>query len=200
LQDLKGLLNTRAVQGTHILVKARRFFSQLLIKKATLLPVCQFIFNPSITLNRKPFPHVAAAAGQISALMKLRAQINDSLSASGAKLSLNDFIVKAAALSLRKVPEANASWQGDFIRQFHNVDINVAVNSPVGLMVPFVTDADAKPLTAISAEVKELAAKVRRRRGEGRAGCEVLLSDAAVVVAVSFVVVDHCLMLSWITA
>ena len=108
----------------------------------------------------------AAAAPQIPALLKLRSQINESLSASGAKLSINDFIVKASALALRKVPEVNASWQGDVIRQFHNVDVNVAVNSPVGLMVPFVTDADAKPLSAISAEVKELAAKVRRAGGD----------------------------------
>lgn len=97
---------------------------------------------------------------QMEALLKLRTQINESLAADGVKLSVNDFIVKAAALALRKVPEVNASWQGDFIRQFHNVDVNVAVNSPVGLMVPFVRDADAKPLHAISTEVKALAAKV----------------------------------------
>lgn len=55
----------------------------------------------------------------------------------------------------------NASWQGDFIRQYHNIDINVAVQTPIGLMVPFVRDADAKGLTAISSEVRSLAAKAK---------------------------------------
>lgn len=50
---------------------------------------------------------------------------------------------------------------GDFVRQYHNVDVNVAVASPAGLMVPFVRDADKKGLLAISEEVKGLAAKVR---------------------------------------
>ena len=60
----------------------------------------------------------------------------------------------------------NASWMGDFVRVYHNVDINVAVQTPGGLMVPFVADADAKGLSAISAEIKALAAKV----GRGAAG------------------------------
>jgi hypothetical protein len=57
--------------------------------------------------------------------------------------------------------QVNASWMGEFIRQYNNVDINVAVASPAGLMVPFVRDADRKGLLAISEEVKSLAAKVR---------------------------------------
>lgn len=81
-----------------------------------------------------------------------------------AKLSVNDFIVKAAALACRKVPAVNASWMGDFIRQYHSIDVNVAVNSPAGLMVPFVRDADKKGLLAISDEVKGLAGKVRHYR------------------------------------
>ncbi len=62
--------------------------------------------------------------------------------------------------ALRKVPAINSSWMGDFIRQYNNVDVNVAVQTPVGLMVPFVRDADRKGLQAISADVKELAGKV----------------------------------------
>lgn len=59
-----------------------------------------------------------------------------------------------------QVPAINSSWMGDFVRQYHNVDVNVAVASPGGLMVPFVRDADKKGLLAISEEVKGLAAKV----------------------------------------
>lgn len=103
---------------------------------------------------------------QIDQLLSAREDINASLAGKG-KLSVNDFIVKAAALACKKVPAVNASWMGDFVRQFHNVDVNVAVASPAGLMVPFVRDADRKGLLAISEEVKGLAAKVRRgaRRG-----------------------------------
>lgn len=96
---------------------------------------------------------------QIDQLLSAREDINASLAGKG-KLSVNDFIVKAAALSCKKVPAINASWMGDFVRQYHNVDVNVAVASPAGLMVPFVRDADKKGLMAISEEVKGLAAKV----------------------------------------
>lgn len=110
---------------------------------------------------------------QIDALLAARESLNLSLAGTG-KLSVNDFIVKAAALACKKVPAVNASWMGDFIRQYHNVDVNVAVNSPAGLMVPFVRDADKKGLLAISNEVKELAAKVCDKRGDG---CRLFLSE-----------------------
>eukprot|EP00878_Enallax_costatus_P023706 GHUV01025240.1.p1 GENE.GHUV01025240.1~~GHUV01025240.1.p1 ORF type:complete len:198 (+),score=65.23 GHUV01025240.1:581-1174(+) len=97
---------------------------------------------------------------EIDNLMQAREQLNVSL-AGTAKLSVNDFIVKAAALTCRKVPAVNASWMGDFVRQYHNVDVNVAVNSPAGLMVPFVRNADKKGLLDISNEVKSLAGKAK---------------------------------------
>lgn len=59
-----------------------------------------------------------------------------------------------------QVPAVNASWMGEFIRQYKNVDVNVAVQTPVGLMVPFVRNTDTKGLAQISKEVKALAAKV----------------------------------------
>ncbi|KIY92148.1 hypothetical protein MNEG_15814 [Monoraphidium neglectum] len=98
---------------------------------------------------------------EVDALLALRAQVNKQLGEAGVKLSVNDFIVKAAALALRKVPAVNASWMGDFVRVYHNVDVNVAVQTPGGLMVPFVADADSKGLAAISAEVKGLAARAK---------------------------------------
>jgi pyruvate/2-oxoglutarate dehydrogenase complex dihydrolipoamide acyltransferase (E2) component len=62
--------------------------------------------------------------------------------------------------ALRAVPDVNASWMGDFIRVYHNVDVSVAVQTPSGLMVPIVRDADALGLADIAAAVKDLAAKV----------------------------------------
>lgn len=63
--------------------------------------------------------------------------------------------------ALRKVPEVNASWFPEFIRQYHTVDICVAVQTPTGLMTPILTDADARGLAEISGAVKTLAGKVR---------------------------------------
>ena len=98
----------------------------------------------------------------VDALAAMRARMNAGLEATGGgKVSVNDFVIKAAAAALKKVPEVNASWRGDFIRQFHNVDVTVAVQTEAGLMVPVVRDADLKGLSAIAAEVRDLAAKVR---------------------------------------
>jgi len=77
------------------------------------------------------------------------------------KLSVNDMIVKASALALRKVPTVNSSWTDEAIREYHYVDISVAVATEGGLITPIVKDADKKGLSAISQETKELAKKAR---------------------------------------
>ncbi|KAG2174264.1 hypothetical protein INT43_004287, partial [Umbelopsis isabellina] len=91
---------------------------------------------------------------------KLREVLNAS-SNNEYKLSVNDFIIKASALALKKVPEVNASWQGDFIRQYHNSDISVAVSTPAGLITPIVGSAESKGLADISKQVKEMAGRAR---------------------------------------
>ncbi|MEW5316600.1 MAG: hypothetical protein WDW38_007963 [Sanguina aurantia] len=95
---------------------------------------------------------------QTDAMSKLREQINAS---GGPKISVNDFVIKAAALALKKVPGVNASWGADFTRVYSNVDVSVAVQTPLGLMVPIVRDADRKGLASISGDVKALAAKAK---------------------------------------
>lgn len=80
---------------------------------------------------------------------------------SGVKLSVNDFVVKAAAIALSDVPEANSVWLGDTIRQYHKADIAIAVATPAGLITPIVTDVGGKGLATISATVKSLAAKAK---------------------------------------
>ena len=74
---------------------------------------------------------------------RLRQQINKT-HAGELKISVNDFVIKAAALALRKVPEANSSWMETFIRQNHNVDVSVAVATEGGLITPIVFAADTK--------------------------------------------------------
>jgi pyruvate dehydrogenase E2 component (dihydrolipoamide acetyltransferase) len=99
-------------------------------------------------------------------LLKLRETLNSKAKKDKAgnpayKLSVNDFIIKASALALKDHPDVNSSWMADSIRQYHYVDVSVAVASPTGLITPIITDADMKGLTTISQEVKELAAKAR---------------------------------------
>jgi pyruvate dehydrogenase E2 component (dihydrolipoamide acetyltransferase) len=80
------------------------------------------------------------------------------------KLSLNDFIIRALALALAQVPAANAAWAGDRILRFKHSDIGVAVALEGGLIAPLVRNAEAKSLSAISAEMKDLAARARDKK------------------------------------
>jgi pyruvate dehydrogenase E2 component (dihydrolipoamide acetyltransferase) len=80
------------------------------------------------------------------------------------KLSVNDFIIKAWAASLQRIPAANAVWAGDRILRFQHSDIGVAVALEGGLITPIVRNAEAKSLTAISAEMRDLAERARHKR------------------------------------
>jgi pyruvate dehydrogenase E2 component (dihydrolipoamide acetyltransferase) len=93
--------------------------------------------------------------------MAARTQMNE---VSDVKISFNDMVVKAAAMALRKHPAVNSSWMGDFIRQYQHVHIGVAVAVEEGLLVPVVRFADAKGLSAIAAETKELAGKAKSKK------------------------------------
>jgi pyruvate dehydrogenase E2 component (dihydrolipoamide acetyltransferase) len=98
-------------------------------------------------------------------LLAYRQRLNDLLGdkPGAIKISVNDLVVKAVALALRRMPECNASWQGDALRRFHRVHIGVAVAIPEGLVTPVVRDADMKGIGAIAAEIKDLAERARSR-------------------------------------
>lgn len=93
--------------------------------------------------------------------MELRGKVNE---VSPVKVSFNDFVLKAAALALKKHPAVNSSWLGDKIRRYGYVNIGVAVAVDEGLLVPVVRNADLKTLSAISAEVKDLAGKAKDKK------------------------------------
>jgi pyruvate dehydrogenase E2 component (dihydrolipoamide acetyltransferase) len=95
----------------------------------------------------------------IDALLKVRREIADCPDA--AKLSVNDFVIKAASLALRKLPGVNASWTEAAIRRYRDVDVSVAVSTPSGLITPIIRNADQKGLAQISTEVKDLAERGR---------------------------------------
>ncbi len=101
---------------------------------------------------------------ELDAMLALRTRLNakSPAEAPGAfKLSVNDLIIKAAAIALRQVPGVNASWTDDGIALYNDVDISVAVSIPDGLITPIVRQADRKGLAAISNEMKDLAARAK---------------------------------------
>jgi pyruvate dehydrogenase E2 component (dihydrolipoamide acetyltransferase) len=105
----------------------------------------------------------------IDALLKSRAEFNaaapkDKDDKPAYKLSVNDFIIKALALALRDVPLANASWTSTARLLHKHSDVGVAVAIPDGLITPIVREAEIKPLSMISAEVKDMAVRARDRK------------------------------------
>lgn len=97
---------------------------------------------------------------ELDALQDLRARINAGREKAG-RISVNDFVVKAAALALRAVPAANVIWSNDRILKLAEVDISVAVATEDGLITPILRSADRRSLGALSAEMKSLAARAR---------------------------------------
>ena len=97
-------------------------------------------------------------------VVQLRSQINDALQPRGLKVSINDFIIRASALALQQVPDANSVWAHDRIIRLKPSDVAVAVAVEGGLYTPVIRDAHEKSLTALSEEMKSLAGKARSRR------------------------------------
>ncbi|MGE8658312.1 MAG: pyruvate dehydrogenase complex dihydrolipoamide acetyltransferase [Achromobacter sp.] len=130
-----------------------------------------------LTESKQQVPHFTLTVDcRMDALLALRAQANQG---GAVKLSVNDFIVRAAALALREVPEVNASWHDDAIEFHAGADICVAVATDGGLVTPIVRDADVKPLSAIASEIVELAgrAKVNRLKPEEFTGGSLTVSN-----------------------
>lgn len=101
---------------------------------------------------------------EIDKLLELRKQLNQVGAAQNAKVSVNDLVIKAAALACKRVPEANASYTPDGILIHHHADIAVAVAIDGGLITPVIRKAETKGLAAISDEMKTLADKARNRK------------------------------------
>lgn len=130
-----------------------------------------------LTESKQNVPHFYLSVDcKMDALLALRSQANQG---GAVKLSVNDFIVRAAALALREVPEVNVSWHDDAIEYHAGADISVAVATDGGLVTPIVRDADVKPLSAIAAEIVELAgrAKVSRLKPEEFTGGSLTVSN-----------------------
>lgn len=109
--------------------------------------------------SKSTIPHFyLSAACKMDKLMALRAEIN---AGSSRKISVNDFIVKAVAAALKASPQMNVGWTDSALRQYAQADISVAVSTDGGLITPVVRAADSKSLSAVSAEIADLAARAR---------------------------------------
>ena len=100
---------------------------------------------------------------EIDFLLAARGKINAMLESEGIKVSVNDLVIKAAALALKRVPEANASYSPEGIAMHHHADIAMAVAIDGGLITPIIRAAETKGLSAIAVEAKALAARARAR-------------------------------------
>lgn len=118
-----------------------------------------------LTEAKQTIPHFYLRRSvRLDALMVFREQLNKGLESRGVKLSVNDFIIKACAMALQSVPDANAVWAGDRVLRLKPSDVAVAVAIEGGLFTPVLKDADAKSLSALSVEMKDLAARAKTRK------------------------------------
>jgi len=117
---------------------------------------------------KQTIPHFYLTADvTMDALLKIREEANAGAPKDGAgayKLSVNDFVIKALALALQRVPAANAVWAGDRILRFKHSDVGVAVAIDGGLLTPVIRNAEGKSLSAISNEMKDLAARAKVKK------------------------------------
>lgn len=115
-----------------------------------------------LTDAKRTIPHIYLTLDiRLDPLLELRTSLNSSLESQDLKLSVNDLLIKALALALKQVPSCNVSYQEERIIAYARQDISVAVAAPSGLITPIIRDAGAKSLSAISREMKMLAAKAR---------------------------------------
>jgi pyruvate dehydrogenase E2 component (dihydrolipoamide acetyltransferase) len=115
-----------------------------------------------LTEAKQQVPHIYLTVDiQLDALLKLRGELNAGLESRGVKLSVNDLLIKALAQALIEVPECNVAFAGDHMLKYGRADISVAVSIPAGLITPIIVGADAKSVSAISTEMKDLAVLAR---------------------------------------
>ena len=118
-----------------------------------------------LTDSFRDIPHFPLSMDlEIDQLLQARARINALLEKDGVKVSVNDLVIKAAAMALKRVPEANASFTPEGIALHHHADIAMAVAIDGGLITPIIFAAETKTLARISQESKDLAARARDRK------------------------------------
>ena len=124
----------------------------------------RMVIADRLTKSSNQIPHFFLTIEcEIERLLEMRKDLNNRApeGEGSYKLSVNDFVVRAVALAIKKVPMVNVSWTDKAMRQLNNVDISIAVATEGGLITPIIRNADQKGLTEISIETKVLANKAR---------------------------------------
>jgi pyruvate dehydrogenase E2 component (dihydrolipoamide acetyltransferase) len=118
-----------------------------------------------LTESFRDVPHFPLTIDiELDGLLAARSKINSLLEGQGVKVSVNDIVIKAAAVALKRVPEANASYTPEGIAMHKHADIAVAVAIDGGLITPIIRAAETKGLAQISAEMKDLAARAKAKK------------------------------------
>ena len=130
--------------------------------KVRKLPNMRRVIARRLTESKQTVPHIYLSVDvRLDALLARRAGLNAAPSDAGAKISVNDMLVKALALALIEVPACNVSLIGDKLYSFERADVAVAVSIPGGLVTPIVTAADTRALADISSTIKDMAARAQ---------------------------------------
>lgn len=136
--------------------------------ETTMLPVSNMrkVIAKRLLESKQTVPHFYLTIDcELDKLLAVRQEMNAAAGEAAAyKLSVNDFVIKATALALRDVPEANCSWGDNGIIQYNNIDVSVAVAIDGGLITPIVKNADQKSISTISNEMKDLAKRARENK------------------------------------
>ncbi|MHA6719089.1 pyruvate dehydrogenase complex dihydrolipoamide acetyltransferase [Sphingomonas sp. RS6] len=115
-----------------------------------------------LTESKQTVPHIYLTVDiRLDALLKLRGELNKALEPRGVKLSVNDLLIKALGVALARAPKCNVTFTGDKLIKYSRADVSVAVSTPTGLITPIIKDAANKSVSAISTEMKDLAARAR---------------------------------------
>ncbi len=122
-----------------------------------------------LTESKQTIPHFYVSVDcELDALMKLRAELNAAAPVKNDKpaykISVNDFVIKALALALRDVPDANVSWTDDMMVKHKHADVGVAVSIPGGLITPIIRKAETLTLSAISNTMKDMGARAKDKK------------------------------------
>ncbi|MGL5719824.1 MAG: dihydrolipoamide acetyltransferase family protein, partial [Alphaproteobacteria bacterium] len=164
-QDVEGALasggrgNARSV----IQIPAGGFFSGFEPAASTQpISMVRRVVAKRLTESKQLIPHFYVSVDcEVDALLEARKSLNSQTEAQGVKISVNDILIRACALTLKQLPEANAAWAEDAIHFYDQVDVAVAVSIEGGLITPVIRDAASKGILRLSQEMKILASRAR---------------------------------------
>ncbi|MGQ4615752.1 2-oxo acid dehydrogenase subunit E2 [Nocardia sp. R7R-8] len=129
------------------------------------LTTVQRVSATRLTESKQQAPHIyLTTAIDVTELFEFRAQVNTTLAQTGAKVSVNDLLLKAVAVTLRNNPTVNVSFAGDKLLRHRGIHLGMAVATPAGLLVPVLRDADRKSVSEIAAESRDKAERARERK------------------------------------